>query len=63
MAIITVTTVGFGDYYPRTLFGRIIDVFLIIWGSFIISILVIVLTNYLNIDQAEKRSLIILRRL
>jgi potassium intermediate/small conductance calcium-activated channel subfamily N protein 2 len=63
MTIITVTTVGFGDYYPRTLFGRIIDVFLIIWGSFIISILVIVLTNYLNIDQAEKRSLIILRRL
>ena len=52
MTIITMATVGFGDYYPRTMFGRIIDVFLIIWGSFIVSLLVVVITNYLNIDQA-----------
>jgi hypothetical protein len=56
-------TVGFGDYYPRTRFGRMIDVCLIVWATFIVSLLVVVLTNYLNIDQAERRSLIILRRL
>lgn len=50
LTIITMTTVGYGDFYPRTLFGRIIDVFLIIWGIFIVSLMVVVLTNTLNMD-------------
>jgi hypothetical protein len=52
MTIITMATVGFGDFYPRTMFGRIINIFLIIWGTLIVSLLVVVFTNYLNIDQA-----------
>ena len=57
------TTVGYGDFFPRTLFGRIIDVILVIWGTFIVSLMVIVLTNTLNMDQSEKRALIVLNRL
>lgn len=63
LTIITMTTVGYGDFFPRTLFGRAIDVLLVIWGTFIVSLMVVVLTNTLNMDQAEKRALIVLNRL
>lgn len=63
LTIITMTTVGYGDYYPRTIFGRIIDVILVVWGTFIVSLMVVVLTNTLNMDQSEKRALIVLNRL
>lgn len=51
MTIVTMTTVGFGDLYPRTVIGRCIDVLLIIWGTFIVSLMVVVITNTLNMDQ------------
>lgn len=63
LTIITMTTVGYGDYYPRTTFGRVIDVLLVVWGTFIVSLMVVVLTNTLNMDQSEKRALIVLNRL
>jgi hypothetical protein len=63
LTIISMTTVGFGDLFPRTLIGRIIDVIVIIWGLFIVSLMVVVMTNSLNISQAERRALIILTRL
>lgn len=50
--IITMTTVGYGDFYPRTLIGRIIDVFLIVWGSVIVSLIIVVLTNSLTMDMS-----------
>jgi hypothetical protein len=63
LTIITMTTVGYGDYYPRTTIGRIIDVILVIWGIFIVSLMVVVLTNALNMDANESRALIVLNRL
>ncbi|CAN5951115.1 unnamed protein product [Sphagnum jensenii] len=57
------TTLGYGDFYPRTLLGRIVDVILIIWGIFIVSLMVVVLTNTLNMDLSEKRALTVLNRL
>lgn len=63
LTIITMTTVGYGDYFPRTTFGRVIDVILVVWGTFIVSLMVVVLTNTLNMDPSEKRALIVLNRL
>jgi hypothetical protein len=45
VTIILIATVGYGDYYPRTLLGRLILTIAAFWGSFIISLLVLVLTN------------------
>ncbi len=52
LTIITMTTVGYGDFFPRTSFGRIIDVILVVWGTFVVSLMVVVLTNTLNMDQS-----------
>lgn len=46
------TTVGYGDFFPRTLIGRLIDVLLVVWGTFVVSLMVVVLTNTLNMDQS-----------
>ena len=61
--IITMTTVGYGDYYPRTMFGRVIDFILIVWGSIVVSLMVVVLTNSLTMDMSEKRAVAVLNRL
>lgn len=46
------TTVGYGDFFPRTLVGRIIDTLLVVWGVFIVSSMVVLLTNTLNMDSS-----------
>jgi hypothetical protein len=61
--IITMTTVGFGDYYPSTPFGRMIILFVVIWGIFIVSIMVVVVTNTLLMDKTEKKTLIVIKLL
>jgi hypothetical protein len=35
------TTVGFGDIYPGTTFGRIVILLAAIWGAFLISLLIL----------------------
>jgi len=42
--IITMTTVGFGDFVPKTYLGRVIAILACIWGNFLISLMVISLT-------------------
>ena len=42
--IITMATVGYGDYVPQTHVGRIIAVLACIWGNFLISLMVVSLT-------------------
>lgn len=43
--------------------GRVIDVILIVWGSVIVSLIIVVLTNSLTMDMSEKRALTVLNRL
>ena len=51
--IITMTTVGYGDVYPVTFFGRLVGVFAALWGTFIISLFIIVASEIfaLNINE------------
>ena len=50
--IITMTTVGYGDFYPRTFIGRLLDIFVVIWGIFIVSMFVVVLTSTLKLTSS-----------
>lgn len=61
--IITLTTVGYGDYYPKTNFGRFIGIITAFWGVFFVSLFVVALTNTLDLEESELRAFILLRRL
>ena len=61
--IITITTVGYGDYFAKTLLGRIIIFICSIWGAFVVSLMVVALTNILEMDHLEQKAYHVLRRL
>jgi len=41
-------TVGYGDYYPKTMPGRMIIIFIAIFGVLLSSLLIVSLTYYLE---------------
>ena len=63
LVIITTTTVGYGDYYPQTPIGRFIVLFIAIWGTLIVSIMVVVVSNTLSMEKTELRTSKILNKL
>ena len=56
LVIITMTTVGYGDYFPRTLIGRTLVTMIAIWGNFLLSMLVITLMNTVSMEKPEEKS-------
>lgn len=40
LSVITITSVGFGDFYPHSFFGKTLGVVMAVGGAFIISFLV-----------------------
>jgi hypothetical protein len=55
--VITMTTVGFGDVVPNTTFGQIIVMFAALWGTFLISILILSVGNIFQLNNNENRAL------
>ena len=50
---VTMTTVGYGDFYPKTDIGRIVGIIIAFWGVFIVSLFVVSLSTMLEFDQGE----------
>ena len=48
LVLMTITTLGYGDYFPHTSIGRIIILIVAIWGTFIVSMMVVVVSNTLT---------------
>lgn len=61
--VLTMTTVGFGDYYPITHPGRIVAFIVATWGVFVVSLQVVTLSNMLVFKDGEYKSYLILSRL
>jgi succinate-acetate transporter protein len=57
------STVGYGDIYPKSVGGRIIGMILCVWGVFLTSLIVITMTNFLEFNQVQKKSFMLLERL
>jgi succinate-acetate transporter protein len=53
--IITMTTVGYGDFYARTEIGRFVIFIVCIWGVFVVSLMVVTMTNILTMSGGEER--------
>jgi hypothetical protein len=60
--LITMTTVGYGDYAAKTNEGRIIVMIACIFGSFLISFLLLTLANFLNHSRTELQLFRIIER-
>ncbi len=63
LILMTITTVGYGDYFPHTAIGRIIILIVAIWGTFIVSMMVVVVSNTLTMEKNQKRTSIIINKL
>jgi hypothetical protein len=61
--IITMTTVGYGDYYPSTFFGRLIGIISSIFGVFLISMLVVTVTNVLLLEETDRNVFLLIERI
>ena len=58
--MITLTTVGYGDFYPKSIVGRIIGVLVAFWGVFFVSLFVVTLNSVLTLDSAESKAILLL---
>jgi potassium intermediate/small conductance calcium-activated channel subfamily N protein 2 len=61
--IVTMSTVGYGDFFPKTHFGRFVGVLICLWGVVVVSIFVVTVTNMLTFDPTEEKTYSLLQRL
>lgn len=57
MIMITMSTVGYGDIYPQTVLGKMICFLLCLWGMFLMSIVVIILFQSLELSYEERKTI------
>jgi len=55
--VVTMTTVGYGDYYPMTNLGRFILLSSCFYGIIIMSFMVVALQNFLKLGENEANAL------
>ncbi len=61
--IVTLATVGYGDYFLKTALGRLVGLITAFWGTFIVSYFVVTVTNILTLAAPELKSYVLLQRL
>lgn len=57
------TTVGYGDVFPKSYIGRLVGVIIAFWGVFFVSMFVVSLTNLLEFSVNEEKTFYLLQRL
>lgn len=61
--IITMTTTGYGDIYPKSNLGRLCGLIICFWGTFMTSFFVVTVSNMLTFSPSEEKSYTLLLRL
>ncbi len=51
LSVITMTTVGYGDFFPKSNIARIIGLICSFYGVYIVSLFVVTMMNFLEMDQ------------
>ena len=57
MTVITLTTVGYGDFFPYTSGGQAVCMFTALWGSFVVSMLVLVAASIFELKPQEDKAI------
>lgn len=60
---VTMTTVGYGDVFPKSYGGRILGSFMCVWGVLLVSLFVVTVSEALEFDHSEKNSYLLIQRL
>mmetsp|Transcript_47392 Transcript_47392/g.54579 ORF Transcript_47392/g.54579 Transcript_47392/m.54579 type:complete len:536 (+) Transcript_47392:33-1640(+) len=63
LIVLTMTTVGYGDFYPQSHAGRFVGVLACFWGIFLVSMMVVTMTTWTEFSNHERRAFNILHRL
>lgn len=61
--MVTMTTVGYGDFYPKTNMGRVVGIVIAFWGVFLVSLFVVSLSTMLEFDSGEQKAFALNERL
>ena len=51
--VVTLTTVGYGDVYPSTPFGRCVIMISAFWGTFLISLMILSVNSAFELIESE----------
>jgi Ion channel len=63
LVIVTLATVGYGDFFLKTSLGRLVGFIVCFWGTFVVSYFVVTVTNMLTFAPPEEKSYVLLQRL
>lgn len=55
--VITITSVGYGDFSPKSAIGRFVIMFCSIWGAVLISFIVLVVSNVFSLSEDQETAL------
>lgn len=61
--IITITFVGYGDYYPRTDLGRFVVIIVCVVGIFLLSVMIVTFIESLKATPIESQTMSLLERI
>lgn len=54
LTVITLTTVGYGDMFAKTIPGRLVTMALALWGTVLISLMVVVFSGIFELDKNQQ---------
>jgi Ion channel len=63
LVMLTMTTVGYGDFYPKTHAGRFIASISAAWGIFLVSLAILSLTNMAILSKGQTKSYAFLKKI
>lgn len=61
LTIITFTSVGYGDFHAHTVFGQITSMIIAFWGTFVMSLIIMVVSNIFEFNPEEKKAVFFIK--